>query len=83
MLETISWRELGQPVLLILLIGSLFHVGWESRRIGDSPLRNILMVAVCLWPLGYLFWIFYWPGTLRKWLWGARPAFRTGRHFPG
>ncbi|MFW2479320.1 MAG: hypothetical protein ACN4GF_04225, partial [Lentimonas sp.] len=34
--------------------------------------RNTLLVAVCVWPLGYALWIFYWPGTFWRKLTGRK-----------
>lgn len=60
-------------IFLIIYIATLIHVFIESRRMKDAPIRNTLMVAICIWPLGYLFWIFYWPGSFWKKLTGRKP----------
>lgn len=60
-------------LFFVLCVVSLVHVYKESKRLKDAPIRNVLMVAICLWPLGYLLWLFYWPGTLLKWLRGKEP----------
>jgi hypothetical protein len=54
----------------ILIILSLIHVFMEARRMKESPIGICIMVALCFWPIGYLLWIFYWPGTLRRKLLG-------------
>jgi hypothetical protein len=76
--------EEGLMVLLrmiqcVLYVASLIHVCIESVRMHDGPFRHTVMVGLCAWPIGYLCWVFWWPGTLRKWLfslnapkWNAR-----------
>jgi hypothetical protein len=62
--------------IILVFLASLIHVFSESRKdlkVGN-PIRHTLMVAIVLWPLGYLLWLFYWPGTLRKFL------FQQGQH---
>jgi hypothetical protein len=60
-------------VILIAWVLSVLHVRRECRRdkrIGH-PVLHPIMVAVALWPLGYIAWLLWWPGTLRKRLSGA------------
>lgn len=61
-------RKVEDPVSTVLLLAiylaSLFHVFTESKRMNDAAIRNTFMVALCVWPLGYALWTFYWPGTL-------------------
>ena len=63
-------NELYALILFIVYVLSLIHICWESVRLKDYPVRNTLMVAICFWPLGYLFWIVYWPGSVRRFLSG-------------
>ena len=56
------------PIVLILWIASLVHVGIQSvkyKRVG-RPFWHIAMVGLVIWPISYLIWLFYWPGILRK-----------------
>lgn len=56
------------PILTLLWIATLIHVGIESctkKRVG-RPFWHIVLVGLAAWPLGYLLWIFYWPGNLIK-----------------
>lgn len=56
------------PLLLILWIASLVHVGIQSvkyKRVG-RPFWHIVLVGFVLWPISYLLWVFYWPGLLIK-----------------
>lgn len=58
-------------ILIASFLGSLLHVFIEAGRIGESLLQRtliVMMVALVVWPLGYLLWIGYWPGSFRKWL---------------
>jgi len=61
-----------QAAFFILWILSLIHVYRESKRLNEAVFIQTVMVAVCFWPLGYLFWIFLWPGTLRRFLTGKK-----------
>jgi hypothetical protein len=65
----------GNPVMsaiwFIAFLASLVHVCRESIRMRDGPLRHTVMVALCAWPLGYLGWVLWWPGSLRQWLFGS------------
>ncbi|PXA05148.1 hypothetical protein DDZ13_04085 [Coraliomargarita sinensis] len=54
----------------VLWLLSLIHVYWEASRLNEPAFRISLMVAVCFWPLGYLLWVIYWPGNLRRKLQG-------------
>ena len=69
--------ETVTPVLttlwLILSLASLVHVfvqSWRDKRVG-YPIRHTIMVALVLWPVSYLCWILWWPGSLRQWLFGS------------
>jgi len=68
-------EDQGNPIVpaiwFIAFLGSLIHVCRESIRMHDGPARHTLMVALCGWPLGYLFWVLWWPGTFRRWLFGS------------
>ncbi len=58
----------GNPLLTLLWLASLVHVGIESvrlKRVG-RPVWHILLVGLAAWPLGYLLWLFYWPGCLLR-----------------
>lgn len=59
-------------IWLIAFLATLVHVLLESKRMRDAPFRNTLMVAVCFWPLGYILWVFYWPGTLWRKMCGKK-----------
>jgi len=51
----------------------MIHVWRESkakRRVGHA-LGHTLMCAVVAWPLAYLAWILWWPGSLRQWIFGS------------
>lgn len=65
----------GSPIIraiwLIAVVASLVHVYRQSRRMHDGPIRHTLMVALCAWPLGYLCWVLWWPGSLRQWFLGS------------
>ena len=59
-------------ILVIAYVASLAHVfvaSKRNRRVG-TPVMHTLMNAI-LWPLAYLCWIFWWPGSLRQWLFGS------------
>ena len=64
--------ELVNLIFLLIYLATLIHVFLESKRMNDSPIRNTLLVAVCVWPLGYALWIFYWPGTFWRKLTGRK-----------
>ena len=58
-------------IVVIAYVACLVHVFVESKRdkrVG-APVRHTLMNAL-LWPLAYLCWILWWPGSLRQWLLG-------------
>jgi hypothetical protein len=63
-----------QAISFIAFIVSLVHVCRESLRMHDGPIRHTLMIALCAWPLGYLCWVFWWPGSFRQWLFGSDQA---------
>jgi hypothetical protein len=55
-------------VWVALQIASLVHVFRESsrdKRIGNRWWHVGMNLLVC-WPLPYLGWIFWWPGSLRQ-----------------
>lgn len=55
-------------IIRMLWVASLVHVGIESvrmKRVG-RPFWHIALVGLAAWPLSYLFWVLYWPGTLLK-----------------
>ena len=69
--------EMETPVVtvirLLALLASLVHVFVQSRRnkrVG-YPVLHTLMVALVIWPISYLCWILWWPGSLRQWLFGS------------
>jgi hypothetical protein len=56
------------PIMLVLWLASLVHVGIQSvkyKRVG-RPFWQIVLVGFVMWPIGYLLWVFYWPGMLGK-----------------
>ena len=58
---------------LIAFLASSAHVFVQSkrdRRVG-FPIRHTLMVALVVWPISYLCWVLWWPGSLRQWLLGS------------
>ena len=59
-----------------LFVASLIHVFVESLRRRDMAIIHTLMVALVIWPISYLFWILWWPGSLRKW---ARKKYSSDR----
>jgi hypothetical protein len=62
--------ELVSLIFALIYLATLVHVFLESKRMNDAPFRNTLLVAICVWPLGYALWIFYWPGTFWRKLTG-------------
>lgn len=70
--ETNTGGELVNLIVLLIYLATLVHVFLESKRMNDAPIRNTLLVAICVWPLGYAFWIFYWPGTFWRKLTGRK-----------
>jgi len=71
--ETIIEFDIWQAILIVLYLVNLTHVFMQSKRdkrIG-YPIRHTFMVAIILWPLGYLFWILMWPGNLRQAIFGT------------
>ena len=64
--------ELLNLIFGLIYIVTLVHVFLESKRMNDASIRNTLLVAVCVWPLGYALWIFYWPGTFWRKLTGRK-----------
>lgn len=68
MFDPVAALLAGHPIASTLWIASLVHVGIESvkkKRVG-RPFWHIAMVGLVIWPIGYLIWVFYWPGTLLK-----------------
>jgi len=59
-----------QTLLLILSCVHVFLESKNSRRIGH-PWVHTLSCALIAWPLCYLYWIFWWPGTLRQKIFGS------------
>jgi len=62
-----------QILILVLYVASLVHVALEStrnKRVG-RPVLHTLMVAIVLWPMSYLCWILWWPGSFRQALFGS------------
>jgi hypothetical protein len=58
----------GGIVWFGMLMASCIHVFIDSvrdRRIGH-PWMHALMCAIVVWPLAYIFWLFWWPGKLRQ-----------------
>jgi hypothetical protein len=55
-------------LVFALYVASLIHVWKETKKkhLGN-PITTTLMVAICFWPLPYLSWVFYWPGSFRSW----------------
>ena len=45
------------------------HVYRDCRKLGEKAGLNISGTFI-LWPLYYLGWILWWPGSLRLWLTG-------------
>ena len=70
--ENETENELLTLLWFLVFLATLIHVFLESKRMKENPFWTTLMVAVCVWPLGYLFWIFYWPGSVRKKLSGQK-----------
>ncbi len=66
---------------LVLYFASLIHVFIQSRRLHDAPIRHTLMVALVIWPISYLCWILWWPGSLRHMF--AKMLFGTEHKRPG
>jgi len=63
---------LTRLIVLVLCIVSLIHVGWQSshdKRIGNTFWHVGMNLLVC-WPLPYLCWILWWPGSVRQYLFG-------------
>lgn len=74
-------NETGDPyymhpftwVWIALQIASLVHVFRESsrdKRIGNRWWHVGMNLFVC-WPLPYLCWVFWWPGSLRQAMFGS------------
>jgi len=48
----------------LIYLATLVHVFRESKRMNDAPIRNALLVALCIWPLPYLFWDILLAGNI-------------------
>ena len=60
-------------VIFALYVASLVHVFWESmtkQHVG-YPFMHVVMCALVVWPFAYLWWIIWWPGSLRQLLFGS------------
>jgi len=60
-------------VWIALQFASLVHVFRESsrdKRIGNRWWHVGMNLLVC-WPLPYLCWVFWWPGSLRQAMFGS------------
>ena len=67
------WNPVVFLVVLALSIASSLHVFCESsrdRRIGNRWWHVGINYLVC-WPLSYLCWVFWWPGSLRQSMFGT------------
>ena len=66
-------RAVGYCLVIVAYVASLIHVFMQSSRgkLVRWPIFSTAMVALTLWPLGYLLWIFWWPGSLRQWMFGS------------
>ena len=56
------------PIIIVLWIASLVQVGIQSvkyKRVG-RPFWHMALVGLVIWPVGYLLWVFYWPGLFVK-----------------
>ena len=59
------------PLLwMVLAIPSAIHVYRNCRRIGEPPFFNVTGTFI-LFPIFYIGWLFWWPGTLRRWITGG------------
>lgn len=70
--EAQSGGRLSTLIFLLIYLATLVHVFLESKRMNDAPIRNTLLVGLCFWPLPYVLWIFYWPGTFWRKLTGRK-----------
>jgi len=61
---------LSPLVLLILALPCAIHVYRNCRRIGEPPFFNVTGTII-LFPLFYIGWLLWWPGTLRRWMIGG------------
>ena len=65
-------RELSMESELVVLCWVVFavlssvHIRRQSERIGIELRWYDLTGALLLFPLYYLFWLFIWPGALRR-----------------
>lgn len=65
LIEKITIADLFFPVIYLL---TLVHVFVQSIKMKEPAFWTTLMVAVCFWPVGYLLWILFWPGSVRRWM---------------
>jgi hypothetical protein len=69
-------KEIGEAgsfellVWCILAIACAIHVYRNCRRIGEPPFFNVTGTLM-LFPIYYIGWILWWPGTLRHWMAGG------------
>jgi hypothetical protein len=73
MIDCQHFFDLYRLLLIAVYVVSLIHVFIQSKNdkhVG-YPIRHTLMVAIVLWPLGYLFWVLMWPGCLRQAIFGT------------
>ncbi len=58
------------PIWLIVATLCAIHVYRNCRRIGEPPFFNVTGTFI-LFPLFYIGWLLWWPGTLRRWIIGG------------
>ncbi|MCB1063760.1 MAG: hypothetical protein KDN20_12660 [Verrucomicrobiae bacterium] len=71
-LKAIADLSEGIAYLVFWIIPAFFasiHVYRDCRKLGEKAGLNISGTFI-LWPLYYLGWILWWPGSLRLWLTG-------------
>ena len=72
MMDTVSefFDRHWLPVWLVFATPSAFHVYRNCLRIGEPPFFNVTGTFI-LFPLFYIGWLLWWPGTLRRWIMGG------------
>ena len=55
-------------IILGLYVLSLIHVFIQAYRMKENAIMLTLMVALVIWPIGYILWLLVWPGSLRTWI---------------
>ncbi len=55
-------------IILGLYVLSLIHVFIQAYRMKENAIMLTLMVALVIWPIGYILWLLVWPGSLRGWV---------------